>query len=585
MRCHERFVILTGLLCGGLLVLSSWNAAKDDNTLDQFRKVYWRLIKAEQRGEELSYKLVQMLEKLKNLNNTGANQTFTNSSRNSLVNSLSNSSAREFLSPLPYALLYLPHLRENHDSLQPRVHLGQQRSGVSLVLGIPTVRRQKQSYLVNTVSSLLFDLTPEQKTDIVIIIFVAETDSAFVKSVAKSIEENFPDDVKSGLVEVISPSPYYYPNLSNLKETFGDSKERVKWRTKQNLDYSYLMLYAQDKGTYYIQLEDDIVAKSGYSESIKEYTNNVNNEQWLFLEFSQLGFIGKLFRASDLPSIVDFFLMFHKDKPIDWLLDHILWVKVCNPEKDSKHCNNEKAKLKRTFKPSLFQHVGLHSSLPGKIQNLKDKDFGKQVLYKAHRNPPALLDSSLKHYQSHSLERAYRGEDFLWAFTPSKGDYILITFNTPQNVKRYRFRSGNIEANGDKFYNTTIQVLPSDVSVREHAEQGLLPCCKPSSDGFVVIGSFANGIAEGPIDEALRNIDAMRLVVHSSLDAWVVLSEVSLLFPTHSHCPLLYSRSTNLQKIFCRTEARAWPSLLSWIPVTDGCGIFGKCKNLLAVLQ
>ncbi len=26
--------------------------------------------------------------------------------------------------------------------------------------------------------------------------------------------------------------------------------------------------------------------------------------------------------------------MFHKDKPIDWLLDHILWVKVCNPEKD-----------------------------------------------------------------------------------------------------------------------------------------------------------------------------------------------------------------------------------------------------------
>ena len=26
--------------------------------------------------------------------------------------------------------------------------------------------------------------------------------------------------------------------------------------------------------------------------------------------------------------------MFHKDKPVDWLLDHILWVKVCNPEKD-----------------------------------------------------------------------------------------------------------------------------------------------------------------------------------------------------------------------------------------------------------
>lgn len=42
-----------------------------------------------------------------------------------------------------------------------------------------------------------------------------------------------------------------------------------------------------------------------------------------------------MFRTRDLPMIAEFFLMFHRDKPIDWLLDHILWVKVCNPEKDA----------------------------------------------------------------------------------------------------------------------------------------------------------------------------------------------------------------------------------------------------------
>ena len=42
-----------------------------------------------------------------------------------------------------------------------------------------------------------------------------------------------------------------------------------------------------------------------------------------------------MFRTSELPMIAEFFLMFHKDKPIDWLLDHILWVKACNPEKDA----------------------------------------------------------------------------------------------------------------------------------------------------------------------------------------------------------------------------------------------------------
>ena len=68
--------------------------------------------------------------------------------------------------------------------------------------------------------------------------------------------------------------------------------------------------------------------------------------------------------------MIDFFLMFYRDKPVDWLLDHILWVKVCNPEKDAKHCNLQKQRLKIRFKPSLFQHVGKVSSLKGKRQAL-----------------------------------------------------------------------------------------------------------------------------------------------------------------------------------------------------------------------
>lgn len=43
-----------------------------------------------------------------------------------------------------------------------------------MVLGIPTVKRDKQSYLVNTVGSLLFSLTPSQSQDLVIVVFVAE---------------------------------------------------------------------------------------------------------------------------------------------------------------------------------------------------------------------------------------------------------------------------------------------------------------------------------------------------------------------------------------------------------------------------
>uniref|UniRef100_A0A667YYB8 Zgc:154054 n=1 Tax=Myripristis murdjan TaxID=586833 RepID=A0A667YYB8_9TELE len=385
-------------------------------------------------------------------------------------------------------------------------------SSVSLVLGIPTVKRQKQSYLVSTIGSLLYSLTLSQRQDLLIVVFVAETDSSYVDSIGETIMKNFPREVQSGLLEVISPSQHYYPNFTSLRETFGDSKDRVKWRTKQNLDFSFLMLYAQNKGTYYVQLEDDIVAKADYYDKMKAYATQQASKQWLFLEFSQLGFIGKLFRASDLPMIAEFFLMFHKDKPIDWLLDHILWVKVCNPEKDAKHCNEQKALLKPRYKPSLFQHVGLHSSLPGKLQHLKDKDFGKQNLFQAHRNPPAEVSSNLKHYQQHSLDKAYQGQDFFWALTPIRGDYVLIHFTQPIHIQGYLFRSGNIETNGDKFSNTTVEVLPSNVRT--------LPVC-------VCVCMFQDGIAEGQIEAALQPISALRLVVQSDSDVWVLLSEVS----------------------------------------------------------
>ncbi|XP_063046590.1 alpha-1,3-mannosyl-glycoprotein 4-beta-N-acetylglucosaminyltransferase B-like isoform X1 [Engraulis encrasicolus] len=512
--------------CMFVIWQSSYRADYGGRQVD-YSGLFERLLQAEKRAGELTVQLGQVVKHLHNVTNTVTNIT-TSSSKTEGETIREGGNASSSRVGQPSALFYLPHLREHEDSLVANVHLGKGRSGVSLVLGIPTVRRQKQSYMVNTVASLLYDLSASQKDDMVIVIFVAESDPAFVGSVTEDIQKNFPEDVRSGLLEVISPSASFYPDFSKLKSTFGDSPDRVKWRTKQNLDFSFLMMYCQPKGTFYVQLEDDIVAKVGYTDAMKKFANGLSSEDWLYLEFSQLGFIGKLFRSSDLPMIVEFFLMFHKDKPIDWLLDHILWVKVCNPERDAKHCSGEKNRMKRRHKPSLFQHVGLHSSLSGKIQKLKDKDFGKQPLFTPHENPPAEVVSSLKHYQGHSLQRAYQGLDFFWGLTPTTGDYMLIRFQKPHTVQRYLFRSGNIETNGDRFYNTTVEVEPKDKSVVDRVQKGELPQYQTSTDGFIVVGSFVNGVAEGTVDTAVQEVTAMRLVVHTDSDVWVLLSEMSI---------------------------------------------------------
>ncbi|XP_063971622.1 alpha-1,3-mannosyl-glycoprotein 4-beta-N-acetylglucosaminyltransferase B-like, partial [Lytechinus pictus] len=139
----------------------------------------------------------------------------------------------------------------------------------------------------------------------------------------------------------------------------------------------------------------------------------------------------KLFKSSDLNLVAEFFLMFHMDKPIDWLLDHILYVKVCNPEKDPKHCGRQKAAYRIRYKPSLFQHIGLHSSLKGKLQKLKDRDFKKGMKLPQHTNPPAEVSSTIRHYLRYTLDKAYTGQDIFWGNTPGAGDQVKFHFNTP----------------------------------------------------------------------------------------------------------------------------------------------------------
>ncbi|GLD72213.1 alpha-1,3-mannosyl-glycoprotein 4-beta-N-acetylglucosaminyltransferase B-like protein, partial [Lates japonicus] len=63
-------------------------------------------------------------------------------------------------------------------------------------------------------------------------------------------------------------------------------------------------------------------------------------------------------------------------------------------------------------------------------------------------------------------------------------------------------------------------------STRDKQVTGLSSHHKESDKGFIIIGAFENGVAEGEIEEALQPISALRLVVHSDADVWALLSEV-----------------------------------------------------------
>lgn len=96
---------------------------------------------------------------------------------------------------------------------------------------------------------------------------------------------------------------------------------------------------------------------------------------------------------------------------------------------------------------------------------------------------------------------------------------------------RYLFRSGNPEHPGDKFYNTSIQVLSSTRTGQSGGtpeNDGRTEGYQLTKDGFYVVNKFDvdSGIAEGTVPTWLGPIDVLRLHVESTGQSWVILSEV-----------------------------------------------------------
>lgn len=261
-----------------------------------------------------------------------------------------------------------------------------------------------------------------------------------------------------------------------------------------------------------------------------------------------------MFKSADLSMFAIMFLIFRNDKPVDWILNDFAKTKYCRSDKDPKDCRKQLASHWLFSRPSLFQHVGTHSSLKGKVQKLKDKNFGKLNLFKPHTdNPGASASTSLRIYKQFSIERAYKGETYFWGYEPSVSDYVTFNFtDPPPRITGFLFRSGDGEHPEDKFpVNTTIEVLP--VSDREYSREQLddsssirlvirssaastttTTTINAPGDGYQVVGLFkGNGIAEGEIPSELGPIKSLRIRVNTDSQRWVILSEVCSF---HSSC-------------------------------------------------
>jgi len=108
-------------------------------------------------------------------------------------------------------------------------------------------------------------------------------------------------------------------------------------------------------------------------------------------------------------------------------------------------------------------------------------------------------------------------------------DMECISDGCAWDVCRYIFRSGNPEHPGDKFYNTSVQVLSSSHHSSTAAAAMSVPAeCPLTEDHFCVVNHFNHdsGMAEGTLPAWLGPVDVLRLYVQYPSSSWAILNEV-----------------------------------------------------------
>lgn len=350
--------------------------------------------------------------------------------------------------------------------------------------------------------------------------------------VANELQTRFKQHINLGLIEIIAPPSILYEGLDTLRDQpdpMGDSSSHVRWRTKQNLDYAYLMMYAASRGLYYVQLEDDILTKHGFANKMLAFATrqSARSRTWLVLEFANLGFIGRLLRCSDLPDLAAFLLLFHRDKPVDWLLVNFAQVRYCRNDHSPSRCRVRLQRHLVQYRPPLFQHVGLHSSMLGKIQKLKERNFAPGNEFHHHTdNPDCELHTTLTHHKHYSLSSAYAGWTVFWAINPQAGGQIRFDFkHQPVQVQKYIFRTGNTEHPHDLLFYANVSVLPV-----LRPDEKINASYARNRHGYYVVDSFENkhGLVNGDLVlfGALHSIMIEVLQNHKN---WVLFTEVIII--------------------------------------------------------
>lgn len=373
-----------------------------------------------------------------------------------------------------------------------------------LCIGLSSVKRQRVSYLRDTLQSIFSQSSPDELSSMVVVVLLADFDLDWRVATVKEIQTSFPLELEQGQLVVIHVPKEWYPNTTGLKRNYNDEPDRVTFRSKQNIDYSFLMHYSTSLGQYYLQLEDDILSSKNFLTAIKKHITeqDAKDSTWIMLEFSVLGYIGKLYKSEHLPLLARFLFLFYQEMPCDWLMTHFRELLV--------------QRQSIVFRPSLFQHMGQFSSFRGTFNKLKDKFFDEYF----YTNPEAQVFSDMPIYQNYLPQKAWDpGEDFFWGRSPEEGNYLTVVFTEPTVITGILVETG--QEGKDVLESGEVQIGHTVADTGKDEK---------SCQEFQSVGSFTEGRFEitGLNNTHSSASSCLRIQVTAKQSNWVVIRKIRI---------------------------------------------------------
>lgn len=365
------------------------------------------------------------------------------------------------------------------------------------------MQRPRGSYLLDTLQSLFFASSSSEQKHFIVLVHLADPDSTWRGQMISNISTLFKPYIQANQLVVINTPLKSYLPLKDFKKNFNDTPAYVAFRSKQNMDYAFLMNFATNHSDYFLMIEDDVKCVPGFVTQIAATVSAWEKKPWVTLEFSQLGFIGKLFHTKDLPCFVHFLLLFYQEMPCYYLLTHFHELMQQTPIQ---------------FFPSLFQHMGNYSSFEGKFNSLKDREFEEDD-FGSPSNPAASIYTSLKVANASVLMNAYSlDKNFFYTKSAEAGSHLTVVLDTPAKVFRVQVLTG------------------SDLKEENQLKEGHIELGYDSTnrindcDDYILLGLLVNGVLNKQVlsNESGKKVKCVRLLVTGTPPSGIIVRHINL---------------------------------------------------------